>query len=149
MLYKKYEYRIVRDMVDTSDFRIERPAAAFDLFKEFAGGSTQESLFVMAVDGRNNLIGVQELYRGTATGTSIRIGEIMSSVLLAQGVGMVLVHNHPSGDPESSEEDLRLTIDVVKACRLLDIEMLDHLIIGRDKFESIRSKKPYMWEVSE
>jgi DNA repair protein RadC len=102
-------------------------------------------LFVLPVDGRNNLIGVHEIYRGTATGTSVRISEIISSCLLAQGVGLVLVHNHPSGDSQASDEDVRLTADVFKACKLMDIEMLDHLVIGKNSFTSIRSQNPNIW----
>jgi DNA repair protein RadC len=68
---------------------------------------------------------------------------------MQQGVGMVLVHNHPSGDHQQSDEDARLTFDVIKAARLLDIEMLDHLVIGKDGFTSIRSNQPGMWETSD
>jgi hypothetical protein len=60
---------------------------------------------------------------------------------------MVVVHNHPSGDHTQSDEDVRLTGDIVKAARILDIEMLDHLVIGKDKHTSIRSIMPGMWEV--
>jgi DNA repair protein RadC len=148
MLYKKYEFSVVRREVMPSNLRIERPAAAVEYFRDFASGASQESLFVVVVDGRNNLIGINEVYRGTATGTSVRISELLSPVLMCNGVGMVLVHNHPSGDHAHSDEDARLTKDVVKAARLLDIEMLDHLVVGKDGFTSIRSNIPGMWEQS-
>jgi len=146
MLYKKYEFAIVRQEVKPETMRIERPAAAVEFFKEFADAATKESLFVLIVDGRNNLVGIQEVYRGTATGTSVRIAELLSPVLMTQGVGFVLVHNHPSGDHEPSDEDARLTRDVLKAARLMDLEMLDHLVIGKDGFSSIRSQEPSTWE---
>lgn len=147
MLYQKYEFSIVRRELNPRDMRIENPISAVDYFKEFAIGASNESLFVVVLDGRNNLIGIQEVYRGTATGTSVRIAELFTPVLLSHGVGMVVVHNHPSGDHEPSDEDKRLTVDIVKAARILDIEMLDHLVIGKDKFTSIRSVNPGMWEV--
>jgi DNA repair protein RadC len=56
-----------------------------------------------------------------------------------------LAHNHPSGEPELSEEDLRLTADVVAAARLLNLEFLGHLVIGRDRWASIRSQRPMIW----
>jgi DNA repair protein RadC len=61
------------------------------------------------------------------------------------GVGFALVHNHPSGDPEPSEEDVRLTAEVVAAARLLDLELLDHLVIGHGRWSSIRSQRPSVW----
>ena len=149
MLYQKYEFAIVRNEVDAQTMRIERPQAAVQFFTEFADAASKESLFVLIVDGRNNLVGIQEVYRGTATGTSVRIAELLTPVLMVQGVGMVLVHNHPSGDHAQSDEDAKLTFDVIKGARLLDIEMLDHLVIGKDGFTSIRSNQPSMWETSD
>ena len=146
MLYQKYEFAIVRQELNPQDMRIERPAEAVRFFTEFAEAASKESLFVLVVDGRNNLVGIQEVYRGTATGTSVRIAELLSPVLMLQGVGMVLVHNHPSGDQQQSDEDVRLTVDVIKAARLMDIEMLDHLVIGKEGFTSIRSVLPGTWE---
>ena len=61
------------------------------------------------------------------------------------GVGFGLVHNHLSGDPELSEGDLRLTAEVVAAARLLDLGFLDHLVIGRGRWASIRSQRPTIW----
>jgi len=146
MLYQKYEFAIVRQELNPQDMRIERPAEAVKFFTEFADAASKESLFVLIVDGRNNLVGIQEVYRGTATGTSVRIAELFTPVLMLQGVGMVLVHNHPSGDHQQSDEDVRLTVDVIKAARLMDIEMLDHLVIGKEGFTSIRSVLPSTWE---
>lgn len=144
-MYQKYEYHIVRKEINKETYRVERPAQAVELFNQFAEQSTQESLFVLPVDGRNNLIGVHKVYVGTATGTSVRIGELISSVMLAQGVGFVVVHNHPSGDSQASDEDINLTMELVKAARLLDLEMLDHLVVGKDNWTSIRSQNPHIW----
>ncbi len=146
MLYQKYEFAIVRQEMEPQDMRIERPAEAVKFFAEFADAASKESLFVLVVDGRNNIVGIQEVYSGTATGTSVRIAELLTPVLMLQGVGMVLVHTHPSGDHAQSDEDVRLTVDVIKAARIMDIEMLDHLVIGKDGFTSIRSVLPGTWE---
>ncbi|MEI6271261.1 MAG: JAB domain-containing protein, partial [Chloroflexota bacterium] len=88
---------------------------------------------------------LHKVYVGTATGTSVRIAEILRPVLDAGGVGFAVVHNHPSGDPEPSEEDVRLTAEVAAAARLLDLEFLDHLVIGGDRWVSIRSQRPTIW----
>jgi DNA repair protein RadC len=93
-------------------------------------------------------MGIERVYTGTATGTSVRIGELFRYAVAAGGVGIVLVHNHPSGDPEPSDEDVKLTSEVIAAAQLLDIQVLDHLVIGSDKFASIRSQRGELWEVA-
>ena len=145
--WKRFQVEVVRHAVaDAAPFRVERPAAAVELFGEDAERLTQESLWVMTLDGRNGLMGIERVYTGTATGTSVRIGELFRYAVSAGGVGIVLVHNHPSGDPEPSDEDVRLTSEVLAAAKLLDITVLDHLVIASGGFTSIRSQRGSLWE---
>ena len=125
--------------------RVQSPADLAALVTPLLARREQEELHVAAVDGRNGLLGLHQVYVGTATGTSVRIAELFRPVVDGGGVGFALVHNHPSGDPEPSEEDLRLTAEVVAAARLLDLEFLDHLVIGRGRWASIRSQRPSIW----
>jgi DNA repair protein RadC len=117
-----------------------------ELFRADADRLTQESLWVMTLDGRNGLMGVDRVYTGTATGTSVRIGELFRYAIAAGGCGIVLVHNHPSGDAQPSDEDIKLTTEVIAASRLLDIEFLDHLVLGAaGSYRSIRSENQSLW----
>jgi len=125
--------------------RVQSPADLAALATPLLARREQEELHVAVVDGRNGLLGLHQVYVGTATGTSVRIAELLRPVVEGGGVGFALVHNHPSGDPEPSEEDLRLTAEVVAAARLLDLEFLDHLLIGRGRWASIRSQRPSIW----
>lgn len=125
--------------------RVQSPADLAALATPLLARREQEELHVAVVDGRNGLLGLHQVYVGTATGTSVRIAELLRPVIDGGGVGFALVHNHPSGDPEPSEEDLRLTAEVVAAARLLDLEFLDHLVIGRGRWASIRSQRPTIW----
>ncbi len=125
--------------------RVQSPADLAALATPLLARREQEELHVAVVDGRNGLIALHQVYVGTATGTSVRIAELLRPVVEGGGVGFALVHNHPSGDPEPSEEDLRLTAEVVAAARLLDLEFLDHLVIGRGRWASIRSQRPSIW----
>ena len=125
--------------------RVQAPADLAAIAQPIFGRSAQEQLHIAIVDGRNGLLDLRHVYTGTATGTSVRIGELLRPVLEAHGVGFAAVHNHPSGDPEPSEEDLRLTSELLAAARLLDIEFLDHLVIGHGRWVSIRSKQPAIW----
>lgn len=125
--------------------RVQAPADLAAIAQPLFGRSAQEQLHIAIVDGRNGLLHLRHVYTGTATGTSVRIGELLRPVLEARGVGFAAVHNHPSGDPEPSDEDLRLTSELLAASRLLDIEFLDHLVIGHGRWVSIRSKQPSIW----
>ena len=144
--WKAYELVVKRkNIAEQSTARIEQPAKAAEMFTQFAKDSTQESLFVMVLGSRNNLIGIEQVYLGTATGTSVRIAEVFRSCVLLGGQGIVVVHNHPSGDHAPSDEDKKLTEDLVGASRLLDIEFLDHLVISPYGYTSIRSNVPNIW----
>jgi len=125
--------------------RVQAPADLAAIAQPIFGRSAQEQLHIAIVDGRNGLLDLRHVYTGTATGTSVRIGELLRPVLEAHGVGFAAVHNHPSGDPEPSDEDLRLTSELLAAARLLDVEFLDHLVIGHGRWVSIRSKQPSIW----
>jgi DNA repair protein RadC len=125
--------------------RVQSPADLAAIATPLLARREREELHVAIVDGRNGLRALQQVYVGTATGTSVRIAELLRPVIELGGVGFALVHNHPSGDPEPSEEDVRLTGEVVAAARLLDLELLDHLVIGHGRWSSIRSQRPGIW----
>jgi DNA repair protein RadC len=145
--WKRFQVEVVRhEIAEAAPFRIERPVAAVELFKQDAARLTQESLWVMTLDGRNGLMGVERVYTGTATGTSVRIGELFRYAVSVGGVGIVLVHNHPSGDAQPSDEDIRLTSEVLAAAKLLDIEVLDHLVIASGGYKSIRQENGSLWD---
>jgi DNA repair protein RadC len=143
--WKAYELSIVRNWASEVTVRIERPAEIFTYFMEDARLYSQEALWVALLDGRNNLVGITQVYKGTATGTSVCVADLLRPALLTGAVGFIMIHNHPSGDPVSSNEDLRLTTDVLSASRLMDIEMLDHIVVAGTQFSSIRSENPSMW----
>ena len=128
--WKKYEVELVRVGDDGERVRVTTPSDLASLFDEFADKATKESLFVVAFDGQNGVIGINQVYTGTATGTSVRIAEVLQPVIAMNAVGFALVHNHPSANVQASEQDLELTREVLKAASLMDLTMLDHLVIG-------------------
>jgi DNA repair protein RadC len=146
--WKRYKVEVFRhEIAEAKPTRIERPTAAVDFFRQDAERLMNESLWVMTLDGRNGILGVEQVYSGTATGTSVRIGELFRYAVAAGGCAILLAHNHPSGDPEASNEDINLTKEVIAASSLLDIAVLDHLVIGGGgAFTSIRSQRPSLWE---
>ena len=100
----------------------------------------QEELWVLALSTRNQLIRKQLLYIGTLNHSSVRLAEIFEVAIRFHAASLILVHNHPSGDPRPSDEDIRFTEELVKAGRLMDIGVLDHIIIARDGYKSIRQE---------
>ncbi len=144
--WQHYEIEITRKSTkETNKPQITSPATAYELFKETALSTDQEGLWVLSLDGQNGLMGIQKVYTGTATGTNVRIAEIVRTTIIQNAPGMVIVHNHPSGNTVPSEADIQLTTEMCKAAALLDIELLDHLIIGNNSYTSIRSGNQDLW----
>ena len=119
---------------------ISSPAAAAGLVQYEMSGLEQEHLRTILLDARNRLIRVHEVYVGSLTTSLIRTGEVFREAIKANAAGMIVVHNHPSGDPSCSPEDLSCTRNLVEAGRLLDIPVLDHIVIGRGRFVSMREQ---------
>lgn len=150
-LWNAYEYQVVRSKISKQgdDLLIESPSALVSMFRDFADREMNESLFVVSLGGRNNLLGLHRLYTGTATGTSVAIGEIFRSAILMGAVGFAVLHNHPTGLADPSDEDIKLTEEIEKAARILDLQFLDHVVIGTEgRYSSIRSAKPSIWNRS-
>lgn len=91
----------------------------------------QEQLRVLLLDTRNRVIAVRTLYTGSLNQSTVRTAEVFKAAIRENAAAIAVVHNHPSGDPSPSPEDVRVTRDLVDAGKLLDIEVLDHLIVGR------------------
>ena len=119
---------------------ISSPAAAAGLVQYEMSGLEQEHLRTILLDARNRLIRVHEIYVGSLTTSLIRTGEVFREAIKANAAGMIIVHNHPSGCPDPSPEDLSCTRNLVEAGRLLDIQVLDHVVIGRGRFVSMREQ---------
>ena len=125
---------------ETNDERagFSDPEAVYEYMRHKLSEKSQEELWVLALTTRNKLICKQQLYRGTINHSSARMAEIMEIPILAKTAAVILVHNHPSGDSNPSKEDIRFTEELVRAGQLMDIGVLDHIIIGKDGFCSMR-----------
>ena len=96
---------------------------------------------VLTLNTRNQLMGEPiEVYHGSLNASLIRIGEVLRPAVRMNAASIIVIHNHPSGDPSPSADDVAITRALVEAGKLLDIECLDHLIIGLGCFVSLKSK---------
>jgi DNA repair protein RadC len=99
----------------------------------------REELRVLVLNTKNAVLAASTVYVGNLAGSSVRVGEVFREAVRRQAAALVVVHNHPSGDPTPSADDLRITAELVEAGRLLDIELLDHVVVAADRWVSIRA----------
>lgn len=104
-------------------------------------GLEQEHLKLVMLDNKNRVLKMQTMYVGTINSSHIRIAEVFREAIRQNAAGIIIAHNHPSGDPTPSPEDVRVTEELIKAGKLLDIELLDHLVIGHQRFVSLRERR--------
>lgn len=104
------------------------------------GRLEREELRVVLLNTKNVVLRVATVYQGNVSSSLVRVGELYRDAVRANAAGVILVHNHPSGDPTPSPDDLHLTAEALAAGRLLDIELLDHLVIGHDAYVSLRDR---------
>jgi DNA repair protein RadC len=84
---------------------------------------------------------MQTAYVGTINSSQVRVAEIFREAIRQNAVGIIVAHNHPSGDPTPSNEDVTVTTELIEAGKLLGIDLLDHLVIGHGRFVSLRERR--------
>jgi DNA repair protein RadC len=100
----------------------------------------QEHLRVMLLDTRNQVLDIIEIYHGSLNSSMIRVGEVFKPAVRRNAASIIVIHNHPSGDPTPSPDDTVVTNAIVEAGKLMDIEVLDHVIIGQNQFVSLKER---------
>jgi DNA repair protein RadC len=116
---------------------VGRPDDVFQICAPRIAGLVQEVFLVIGVDIRNGLIDVVEVARGSVAGVEVHPREVFRPLVRMAAAGGVLVHNHPSGDPTPSPEDLELTRRLREVGKLMGIPIIDHVVIGEHAFRSI------------
>ena len=104
------------------------------------GRLEREELRIVILNTKNVVLRVATVYTGNISSSLVRVGELFRDAVRLDAAGIILVHNHPSGDPTPSPDDLHLTAEALAAGRLLDIDLLDHLVIGHDAYVSLRDR---------
>lgn len=119
---------------------IHSPADAAELVRYEMSALEQEELRVMQLNTRNQVENIETVYRGSLNSSQIRVGELFRGAIRRNAASIIVVHNHPSGDPSPSPDDVAVTRAIVQAGKLLDIAVLDHLVIGRGRFISLKER---------
>ncbi len=119
---------------------VRSPEDVANLMLAEMGFLEQEQFRVVLLNTKNQVMGIPEVYRGSVNTSLIRISEVFRQAVRENCPAIVVVHNHPSGDPTPSQEDVRVTEQIVEAGKMLDIEVLDHLVIGHQRYVSLKEK---------
>jgi DNA repair protein RadC len=120
-------------------WRVRTPADVGERMLPAMRHLEREELRTLLLNTKNVVGAVQTVYVGNLAGSAVRVGEVFRDAVRRQAAALVVVHNHPSGDPTPSADDLRITAELAQAGRLLDIELLDHIVIGSEGWVSLRS----------
>ena len=119
---------------------IHNPADAAEIFNFFIGSIDHEELWVIVMDTRNRVKCLVQLYKGSVNSSSVRIAEVFRQAVIENSPAVIVGHNHPSGDITPSPEDINVTRAMFQAGKLLDIDLLDHLIVSQGRFFSLKER---------
>jgi DNA repair protein RadC len=120
--------------------QVKSPADVANLLMMEMGFLEQEHLRVVLLDTKNHVLGMPTIYMGSLNTSVLRVGELFREAIRANAAAVIVVHNHPSGDPTPSPEDVSITRQIVEGGKLLDIDVLDHLVIGQQRYVSLKER---------
>jgi len=119
---------------------INSPGDAAQLLMPFIGSLDHEEMWVINMDTRNRIMSLVALYRGSVNSSQIRVGEVFRQAVAENVPAIIVGHNHPSGDPTPSPDDVTVTSAMVKARKLLDIDLLDHIVVAHESYLSLKER---------
>ena len=119
---------------------VRSPADAANILMTEMGLLLQEHLRTVLLDSHNRILAIPTIYIGSVNSAQVRVGEVFREAIRINASAMIVVHNHPSGDPTPSPDDVHVTRMIVEAGKLMAIDVLDHLVIGRQRFVSMKER---------
>lgn len=136
-----YKVSLVRDSsLPVDSHMIGSPTDACTILRAFIGEADREHFIVLLLDTRNRVIGINTVSIGHLNANVVHPREVMKPAILSNAAGLILCHNHPSGNPEPSQEDIGITERLKQAGELLGIPVMDHLILGESTFYSFKER---------
>lgn len=117
---------------------IKTPAEAAEMLLPEMGLLEQEEVRTMLLDSRNRMIAIPMIYRGTLSSANMRVCEVFREAIRYNAASVIVCHNHPSGDPTPSSDDIFVTKELTKAGKILGIDVLDHLVIAQNRHVSLK-----------
>lgn len=125
---------------ELKNYDIKNPQSVVKAIRASIKDKAKEHFKLILLDTRNKIIGISTISIGTLNASLVHPREIFKEAIIHNSASVVLAHNHPSGDPEPSEEDLTITERLVESGKILGIEVIDHIIIGKTNFSSFKER---------
>ena len=119
---------------------VSSPGDAANLLMSEMTFLEKEHLRLILLDTRNGVLATPTVYIGSLNASVVRIGELFRAAIKENAAAFIVAHNHPSSDPSPSPEDIKVTRQIIQASKILDIDVLDHIIIGRQRFVSLKER---------
>ena len=139
-----YKISLVRDGSHQSDIRtIKQPSDVTELAKSYLQGVDREHFIILMLDTKNKLIGINTVSIGSLNSAIVHPREDFKPAILANANSIILAHNHPSGNPKPSLEDIKITERLIEGGKILGMEILDHIIIGEEGYNGYYSMKEH------
>ncbi len=120
--------------------QVRSPADVANLLLLEMGAQEQEEMRVLLLDTKSRVLAAPTIYKGSLHTSVVRVGELFRQAVRENCAALIVVHNHPSGDPTPSPDDIEITKQLVEAGELLGIEVLDHLVIGSQRYVSLKER---------
>lgn len=120
--------------------QVTGPAEVYEAVRPYFRGEDREILAALYLDARNHPVCFNVAAVGTLNAARARAADLLKPAILSNAASLILIHNHPSGDLEPSPDDVSFTRGIEQACRLMGLELHDHLVVTDDGFTSLRSR---------
>lgn len=137
----RYKIKLVKESTENYNTCVIRcPENAADILKKHYEEADREIFTILMLNIKHKVIGIHDVSIGSLTASVVHPREVFKAACLANAAALIIAHNHPSGDPQPSKEDLNITRNLIEAGKLMDIPVLDHIIIGDGNFISFREE---------
>jgi len=138
-LFQAVSERYSREQIPKK-ITLNSSAAVAKFLQKFIGREKKENFVMLSLDTRNNLVKISDISVGTLNASIVHPREVFKEAIQASAAQIIISHNHPSGNPEPSPEDVALTRRLEEAAKIFGVELLDHIIVTRDKFSSLKEQ---------
>lgn len=137
--YRKLRVGLIEDenVKDEKICKVSSAESVYNKMKDEVKTLDREHIFVLCLDHKLGVIGINTVSIGTKTSCQFSPADLMKPVLLSNSTGIIIMHNHPSGDCKPSESDIRVTGKIKNACEIFEIKLYDHIILSGESFYSM------------
>jgi DNA repair protein RadC len=139
-LFQAISERYAKEKIP-SKILLDSPKAVADYLREKIGRKKKEHFLVLCLDARNNLIKISNISIGSLNASIVHPREVFKEAIQSSAAQIIIAHNHPSENPEASPEDVALTRRLGEAAKIFSIDLIDHIIVTKDKFSSLKESK--------